>query len=275
MSPSQAPTSFPIRSADGVELRVWVEGSGPPMVLVHGSFTDHTAWEIPIGELRGRFTTYAMDRRGFGASGDGSEYSIEREFEDVAAVVEGVADRAGQSVVLWGHSYGANCVMGGASLTSQVSHLILYEPSFGLAYPPGAVEEAEEALEAGDRETAVTRMLIDILQLTTEEVDGLRDSPRWPLILAGAHTTPRECRVEHGWEYRQGQFEGITAPTLLLSGSESTASVRAATDRAAAAIPDARIHVLEGHAHFAHRTAPALVVSVIVNFIAAGPGPGG
>jgi pimeloyl-ACP methyl ester carboxylesterase len=118
-------------------------------------------------------------------------------------------------------------------------------------------------------------MLIDILQLTTEEVDGLRDSPRWPLILAGAHTTPRECRVEHGWEYRQGQFEGITAPTLLLSGSESTASVRAATDRAAAAIPDARIHVLEGHAHFAHRTAPALVVSVIVNFIAAGPGPGG
>jgi pimeloyl-ACP methyl ester carboxylesterase len=165
--------------------------------------------------------------------------------------------------------------MGGANLSPQVSHLVLYEPSLGLRYPAGAIEEAEKALQAGDRETAVTHMLIDILELTPEEVDGLRATPRWRLILAGAHTTPRECRVEQGWVYQPGQLDGITAPTLLLSGSESPAAIIAATDRAATEIPDARIHVLEGHGHFAHRTHPAMVVSVIEAFLAGERSTGG
>lgn len=218
-------------------------------------------------KLEEHFTTFAMDRRGFGASGDGSEYSIERDFEDVSAVVAAVAARSGQSVVLWGHSYGANCAMGGASLSTDVQHLILYEPSLGITYPSGVIEEAEAALASGDRETAVTRMLFDVLEMSSAEIDALRSGPRWPLILAGAHTAPRECRVEQGWEYRPGQFAGIRAPTLLLSGSESPSTVISATRRAAEAITDSRIHVLDGHGHFAHRTDPETVVSLIFEFI--------
>lgn len=120
-------------------MAVWVEGEGPSMVLVHGSFGDHTAWTMPIAELREHFTTFAMDRRGFGASGDGRDYSIERDFEDVAAVIEAVAARSGGPVILWGHSYGANCAMGGANLSSTVHHLVLYEPSFGIIYPAGVI----------------------------------------------------------------------------------------------------------------------------------------
>jgi pimeloyl-ACP methyl ester carboxylesterase len=259
--------SFEVRSLDGTILKVWVGGVGPPIVLVHGSFTDHSAWAVPRVELEEHFTTYAIDRRGFGASGDGSEYSIERDFEDVSAVVAAAAARSGRPVVLWGHSYGANCAMGGASLSTDVQHLILYEPSLGLVYPAGVIEEAEAALEAGDRETAVTRMLFDILEMSGAEIDALRSGPRWPLILAGAHTAPRECRVEQSWEYRQGQFDGIQAPTLLLSGSESPSSVVSATRRAADAIADSRIHVLDGHGHFAHRTDPAMVVSLVLEFV--------
>jgi len=259
--------SFEVRSVDGTPLKVWVGGSGPPIVLVHGSFTDHTAWTVPSAQLQEHFTTFAMDRRGFGASGDGSEYSIERDFEDVAAVVAAVAGRSGRPVVLWGHSYGANCAMGGASLSTDVQHLVLYEPSLGITYPAGVIEAAEAALTAGDRESAVTRMLFDVLEMSDDEIDTLRSGPRWPLILAGAHTAPRECRVEQSWEYLPGQFAGIQVPTLLLSGSESPDSVTSATRRAAGAIADSRIHVMEGHGHFAHRTSPEMVVSLIRDFI--------
>lgn len=258
--------SFQVHSVDGTPLRVWVGGDGPPIVLVHGSFADHSAWAVPVAELNKHFTTFAMDRRGFGGSGDGAEYSIGRDFHDVSAVVRAASVRSGQPVVLWGHSYGANCAMGGASISSDVDHLVLYEPSLGLKYPPGAIEEAEAALAAGDRENAVVRMLFDILDMSQDEIDAMRSSPRWPHLLAGADTAPRECHVEEAWEYAPGQFDGIDAPTLLLSGSESPASVKEATDRAADAVPNARIHVLEGHGHFAHRTDPAMVVSIIQEF---------
>lgn len=263
--------SFEVHSSDGTPLRVWVGGDGPPMVLVHGSFTDHTAWAVPVVELNKHFTTFAMDRRGFGGSGDGVDYSIERDFDDVSAVVEAVATRSGQPVVLWGHSYGANCAMGGASISPGVDRLVLYEPSLGLKYPVDAIEEAEVALAAGDRERAVVRMLFDALEMSRQEIDALRSSPRWPLILAGAHTAPRECRVEHAWEYSSGQFDGIDAATLLLTGSESPAPVKEATDRAAVAIPNARVQVLEGLGHFAHRTDPAMVVSIVREFCSSLP----
>ena len=260
--------SFEVRSTDGVPIAVWVEGTGPPMVLVHGSFTDHTAWTVLGGELREHFTTFALDRRGFGASGDGRDYSIERDFEDVAAVVEAVATRSGEPVTVWGHSYGANCAMGGADLSPAVRRLVLYEPSLGITFPAGAIEAAEAALAAGDREAAVERLLFDVFEMSQEEVDGVRSGPRWPVILASAHTAPREGRVEESWVYEPGRFDAIAAPTLLLSGSESPSSTIAATQRAADAIPDARIQTLEGHGHFAHRDDPAMVVSVIRAFLA-------
>src|SRR5262245_8875108 len=89
-------------SRDGTEIGYWTSGEGPPLVLVHGSMCDHTAFDPLVAELRHSMTTFSVDRRGFGASGDGPGYAIEREFEDVAAVVEDVAARAGGPVALWG-----------------------------------------------------------------------------------------------------------------------------------------------------------------------------
>jgi pimeloyl-ACP methyl ester carboxylesterase len=260
-------TRFEVRSADGTSLAVWVEGQGPPLVLVHGSMCDHTAFDPLVAELRQDMTTFAVDRRGFGASGDVAGYALEREFEDVAAVVEAVAVRTGGPVALWGHSYGAGCAMGAAALTGAVHRLILYEPGLGIAYPAGSIEEVESAVAAGDLERALLLVLVGIVGATDEEVAALRSSPRWATMLACAPTVPRECRAEDGWRYRPGRFDTVSAPTLLLAGADSAPVLKEATDRAAAAIPAARVRVLAGHAHLAIRTDPAMVAAVTRRFV--------
>jgi 3-oxoadipate enol-lactonase len=256
-----------VRSTDGTPLAVWIEGSGPPLVLVHGSIADHTTFEPFVEILREDWTTYALDRRGFGASGDADVYSIERDFEDVAAVVDAVAAHAGGPVALWGHSYGANCAMGGAARTRNVHHLVLYEPSLGLSYPPGSIERIETALAAGDNEAAITAVLVDILEMTDDEINTFQSSPMWPTRLAAAHTVPRECRAEENWVYQPGQFTTITVRTLFLAGSESVPVVAKATDEAVAAITHARVRILDGHGHFAHKTDPAMVAAIIGDFV--------
>lgn len=261
-----AASRFEVQSRDGTALAVWVDGAGPPIVLVHGSIADHTTFEPLVQVLRDHLTTYSVDRRGFGASGDTAPYAIEREFEDVAAVVAAVSARADATVALWGHSYGANVAMGVAARSNHVHRLILYEPSLGLRYPAGSIDAVDRSLDAGDREGAIVRVLVQILELTDEEVAALRLAPSWPVRIAAAHTVPRECRVEEGWVYQPGQFDGITSPTLLLSGSDSTIDMIDATRKAAAAIPGSEIRLLDGHAHFAHKTDPALVTSIIRAF---------
>lgn len=156
--------------------------------------------------------------------------------------------------------------MGGGALTNNVHHLVLYEPSLGLTYPSGSIEAIEDAVAAGDMETAIVAVLVGILEMTEEEIDSMRQGPLWPVRLAAAPTVPRECRVEDGWMYQPGQFDEITTPTLLLAGSESPPAVTKATHEAAAAIADAHIWVLEGHGHFAHKTDPAMVAAIVRQF---------
>ena len=103
-----------VKTSDGGTIAVWIEGDGPPLVLVHGSVSDQIAFAPLIGELRDEVTIFGMDRRGFGASHDGTGYSAEREFSDVAAVVDAVAARTREAVVLVGHSWGASCALGTA-----------------------------------------------------------------------------------------------------------------------------------------------------------------
>ena len=262
-------TRFDVRSSDGTSIAVWVEGAGPALVMVHGSIADHTTFDPFVAVLRDEFTTFAMDRRGFGASGDAAAYTIERDFEDVAAVIDSVAARTGGPVAVWGHSYGANCAMGGATLTGNIHHLVLYEPSLGVPYPPGSIERIEAALARGDHDAAIVAVLVDILEMTDDEIDGFRASPLWPVRLAAAPTIPRECHAEEDWRYQAGQFDAVTADTLFLAGSDSVPVVNQATERAVAAIPNAQIRVLDGHGHFAHKTDPTMVSAIIQQFTSA------
>lgn len=257
-----------VRAPDGNTIAVWVDGAGPGLVLVHGSMCDHTTFNALIGELRAQFRCYAMDRRGFGASPESGDYSADREFDDVAAVVDVVASLEGGPVALLGHSWGASCAMGGAARTGNIHRLILYEPSLGLSYPPGSIEAIEKRVASGDFEEAVLFVLVDIAGMQEEDVETLRSSALWPARVATAPTIAREARIEASWVLGPGQFDGIAAPTLLLSGSESPAELQEVARRSAEAIPGARITMLNGHGHFAHRTHPRDVAPVIAGFAA-------
>jgi len=261
---------FDVRSPDGTSIAVWVEGDGPPLVVVHGALNDHTTDRPFIDELRRTVTTFALDRRGRGASGDGPDYSIEREFEDIAAVVDAVAARTRQAVSAWGHSYGADCVMGAAALTGNLTRLVLYEPGLGFA-SSGHVLEALEAIDravaAGDVEGALLTALRRIVELTEEEIAVVRATPGWPARLAAVPRLPREIRAELAWTYEPGQFDAVTAQTLLLAGAESSTAQQEATARAAEAISDVRVQTLDGHSHIAHRVDPAMVAAIVCDFV--------
>ena len=172
-----------VKTSDGGAIAVWIEGDGQTLVLVHGSMSNHTAFAPLIGELRDEFTVFAMDRRGFGASPDRSDYSAEREFADVAAVVNAVAAQTRQRVVLFGHSWGASCALGAAPDLPSLRALVLYEPSLGLRYPPGSIDRIEGRTAAGDYEGALIDMLTDIVGLTEDEITGCGRHPTGPSAL--------------------------------------------------------------------------------------------
>jgi pimeloyl-ACP methyl ester carboxylesterase len=263
---SHGGSSFVVHSLDGTAIVVWVEGAGPPVVLVHGSLRNHAIFDPLVAHLRAHLTTYAIDRRGFGASGDTPDYTIQREFEDVAAVVDAVAAQTGRRVLLWGHSYGAGCAMGAATLTDNVERLVLYEPGLGSAYPPGWLETNTRALAAGDAEAVIHAVLVDILEMSDDDVRARKATPRWAEYLAAARTVLREAQTENDWVYEPGAFDGIRVPTLVLVGTETAPALMRSTLRAAAAIPEARIGVLGGHGHIAYLTDPRFVASRILEF---------
>ena len=113
-----------VTSKDGTPIAYWRSGDGPPLVLVHGTAADHHRWTPVLPAFEQHFTVCAVNRRGRGGSGDSSDYAIEREFEDMAAVV----DSLGEPANLLGHSYGALCALEAAPLTRHVRKLVLYEP---------------------------------------------------------------------------------------------------------------------------------------------------
>ncbi len=257
-----------VRAADGTPIAVSVRGTGPPLVLVHGSIADHTTFAGFVDVLDEHFTTYALDRRGFGDTPDTPDYRIEQDFDDVATVVAAAADRAGSPVTLFGHSYGAGCALGAAARGGRVGHLVVYEPGLGISYPPGAIERIEALLAAGDPEGAVVWVLAEVLDVAQEDIDTFRAGPYWPRRIAAAGTIPRECRVEEEW-VDDSVFEGITARTLFLTGADTVPELAAATRRLARSVPGAQVRVIEGHDHFAHRADPELVCGMIRDFVRA------
>ena len=100
--PTQAEIKTSVVSRDATEIAFWTSGCGPPLVLVHGAPADHTRWRPLLPYLEPHVTVHAIDRRGRGASRDAAEYRLEREYEDVAAVVDAVA-ASGQRVDVYGH----------------------------------------------------------------------------------------------------------------------------------------------------------------------------
>ena len=206
-----------VYAPDGTLIGAWRSGNGPPMVLVHGSADDHTAWDLVAPRLAMRFEVYAVDRRGRGGSPwSGPVYMIEQEFDDVAAFV----DSTGTPTWLFGHGYGADVAIGAALRTRNLAGLILYEPAPGIpTVDPAILVEAERRISDGDADGALTLLLSSVLLLDDQAVADLRAHPGWAASLAMVETMPRELRAEEAWQPRG--YNDLVLPTLLLVGSAS------------------------------------------------------
>src|SRR5918998_2141072 len=216
-----------ITSKDGTPIAYGRSGEGPPLVLVHGAASDRGRWSPVLPALEERFTVYAIDRRGRGGSGDADGYAIEREYEDVAAVV----DSLGEPVFLLGHSYGALCALEAALLTRNVRKLVLYEPPMDVTdegiNPPGMVDRLEALLEAGGankRDEVVATFMREVAGAPPEVVEHMRSLPAWQARVAAAHTIPRELRVPEAYRFDPERFRDLEVPTLLLIGGDSPAT---------------------------------------------------
>jgi pimeloyl-ACP methyl ester carboxylesterase len=257
-----------VQSADGTPIAYEMHGHGPPLVMVHGSSLDHTRWGPSVVRLAEHFTLFLMDRRGRGASGDSPVYSIEREFEDVAAVVDSV----GQPVNLLGHSYGAVCSLEAARLTESIDKLVLYEPPLptgeaGPLFGKHMPERLEELLQKGERDTLVELFLRGVVGCTSAEVQALRKSSTWKVRLQAAHTLPREVRMAESYRFDPARFSEVKLPTLFLLGTESPKYMRGSTIVAAAALQHSRVAVLEGQGHAAMTTAPDMFLGNVLAFL--------
>jgi len=259
------PEVVTVTSRDGTKIACHRSGTGPPLVLVHGTGGSGARWTQLLPALTSRFTVYAMDRRGRGASGDTEPYAIEHEYEDVSVVVDGIDE----PVNLFGHSYGALCCLEGAVRTSNLRRLVLYEPAFptGIAlYEPGSRDRLEELLAAGDREGVLVTFMREIVGMPEEEIELVRASAAWEARVAAAHTVPREF-ADADYVFDPDRFRDLRVPTMLLMGGESPEVLRRPTQLLQRTLPDAGLVVLEGQQHIAMVTAPDLFLRELIGFL--------
>jgi pimeloyl-ACP methyl ester carboxylesterase len=259
-----------IASKDGTPIAYWCSGEGLPLVLVHGTAADHGRWAPILPAFEERFTACAVDRRGRGGSGDSDDYAIEREFEDVASVVDSV----GEPTILLGHSYGALCALEAAMLTRDIRKLVLYDPGIEVAgeeiYPREVIDRLEELLEEGDRDGVVATTMRQVAGLPPETVEYMRSQPAWQARVDAAHTIPRELRAVKSYRLDPERFADLGEPTLVLSGGDSPAALRKAGEAVDETLPDSRIVVMPGQGHAAMDTGTDLFTTEVLRF-AEGP----
>lgn len=261
-----------VPSPDDTNIAYWTSGHGAPLVVVHGTPADHTRWRPLLPYLEPHFTVHAIDRRGRGASGDSHDYALEREFEDVAAVVDEVADASGTPVNLYGHSHGGIVAFGAATLTSNIRTLVLYEgwpvPDPNVyALPAGLDTRMDTLLAAGDRDAVVELLFRELEDMSDQDMDAFKAAPSWKGRVAAAPTITREIRGETTARLDPELARAIVVPVLLVTGEKSSDVSKADIESVAGALPNARILVLEGQEHAADVLDPELFAARVVPFI--------
>jgi pimeloyl-ACP methyl ester carboxylesterase len=259
-----------VRSKDGTSIAYERRGHGPPLVMVHGSTVDHTRWGGVVSKLAEHFTLLMVDRRGRGESGDGPVYDIEREFEDVVAVLESTEVPA----FLLAHSYGAICSLGASRLTARIAKMVLYEPPLslpgkGLVLAADLVARMERLLAAEDRDGVVAAFMRELIRLSDHEIENMRRTSSWAVRLAAAHTIPREVAVANTYRFRAESFSHVRVPTLFLVGSRSPAHFHEASAMASRALVGSQVETLRGQGHAAMSTGPRIFLEKALPFLEA------
>jgi pimeloyl-ACP methyl ester carboxylesterase len=249
-----------VTSQDGTSIAFDPSGEGPPVVLVCGGSVDRTSLAGLAGLLEPDFTVFNYDRRGRGPSGDTPPYAVEREVEDIGAVIAA----AGGSAFLFGSSSGAALALEAAASGLPVTKLALWEPPYILdpAFRPPAdqVAQYDRMIAEGRRGDAVEYFMVKVVGMPAEFVAGARNEPWWGGTEALAHTLAYDATVMGDYSLPTERAASVTAPTCVFAGGADFPFMLETAPALAEAIPNGQVRLLEGQGHNVDMTvlAPAL-----------------
>ena len=258
-----------VTSKDGTTIGVSRMGSGPAVVLVDGALCSRQFGPLgPLAaELATGFTVYTYDRRGRGESGSTGPYAVEREIEDLAAVIAAT----GGPAYVCGVSSGAALSLDAAARGLPIRKLVLYEAPFIVddTRPPitAADSTAMDAFVAAGKHGKAVAHFLRMVGVPRIGVFMMRLLPVWSKLKAVAPTLPHDLAIvtpfQGGRPLPAARWTSVTAPTLVIAGGKSPAWMQHAQAALAAAVPGARLQTLPGQTHMvkAKIVAPVLRAS--------------
>jgi pimeloyl-ACP methyl ester carboxylesterase len=253
-------------SKDGTEIAFDRTGEGSPIILVVGAFNDR-ATGAPLAKLlEPHFTVFNYDRRGRGSSGDTIPYTVEREIEDLEALIV----EAGGSASVFGYSSGGVLSLKAAAHGLTITKLALYEPPFKIdvnssRLPADLAMQLAELVSSGRRGDAVELFQTKAVGIPPEVVAGLRNAPFWPSLEKIAHTLVYDATIIGNLSLPTEWASSITQPTLVIAGGESMQEFRLAEEALADILPNAEYLSLDGQTH---HIVPAVLAPVLKEFYA-------
>jgi pimeloyl-ACP methyl ester carboxylesterase len=257
-----------VNSADGLSIAFVRVGRGPPLVIVHGGLTVAEDWIPVANELGSTHTVYVMDRRGQGRSDDaGRAYSLQREIDDVAALIH----EAGDGPILFGHSFGGGLALGYAIQSGFSENLILYEPGHAVAdsnwFSGKYLSTAEELLTLGRAEDALRLIYAESGGTAmTEEVQRLRQTPRWTLQVTLVSSLLREIRALEGFAPSARDLACIKSRVTVLVGTETPFAMQYGSAASLVGrIRDLSLLPILGQGHNCHIWDPPLMAQMILS----------
>jgi pimeloyl-ACP methyl ester carboxylesterase len=257
-----------VTSKDGTTIAFDTSGEGPPLLVVGGALNDRHAAATLAGLLAPSFTVYAYDRRGRGDSGDTPSYAVEREVEDLQALIED----AGGIAFAFGHSSGAVLALEAAVATPGITKLVLYEPPFIVddsrpPLPDDYVSHLKELAATDRRGEAVEYFMTRGVGVPAEAIPSMRESPFWPSLEAVAHTLWYDGVIMGenmvGKPLSADRWSSVTIPTLVIDGGASPPPMRNAVQQLVDVLPNARRLTMEGQTH---EVDPTLLAPVLTEF---------
>ena len=264
--------SSTVSSADGTRIAFERTGDGPPVILVSSALADRKDAAKLARLLAGRFSVINYDRRGRGASGDATGYSVDREIEDLAALI----DYAGGSASVFGSSSGALLALYSATAGLNIERLALYEPPLlvegGFEPPPDCAARVAALLAVDRRSDAVKYFMTKVQGMPPAMVAMMRLMPGvWSSMTRLAHTLPYDIALlagtDPGLHWQAGRWAATTATTLVLTGGKSPAGFHTAARAITEALPAAEHRTLPGLSHGAVVMAPRKLAPVVIDFL--------
>jgi pimeloyl-ACP methyl ester carboxylesterase len=263
---AMAPNLVHVTSKDGTDIAIDRTGSGPAVILVCGGSVDRWSNAGVAAQLAPRFSVSNYDRRGRGDSGDTAPYAVEREIEDIDAVLQA----AGGSACLFGSSSGAALALLAASKLPGIAKLALWEPPYIVdpaARPPAdQVEQYETMIAEGRRGDAAEYFMANVVKMPPEFVANARQMPWWAATEKLAHTLAYDARIMGDYVPPVELAATLDTPTLVLTGGASFPFMHETAKLLVESLPNGRHELLEGEEH---NVGPEVLGPALARFFAA------